>query len=175
MRRVALVLLCMLTLSGCGYSLAGRGSFLPDYIKTIGIPTFVNHTTVFNIETQLTQKVRSEFIGRGRYRIVPDAAGVDAVLNGDITSVAIVPISFSAGQLASRYAIVMSARVELRDTKENKVLWENPSLIFRQEFDAQTGQATLDPAAFFGQDANAMDRITTDFSRTIVSAILEAF
>jgi len=165
----------MLTLSGCGYSLAGRGSFLPDYIKTIGIPTFVNHTTVFNIETQLTQKVRSEFIGRGRYRIVPDAAGVDAVLNGDITSVAIVPISFSAGQLASRYAIVMSARVELRDTKENKVLWENPSLIFRQEFDAQTGQATLDPAAFFGQDANAMDRITTDFSRTIVSAILEAF
>ena len=175
MRRVALVLLCVLTLSGCGYSLAGRGSFLPDYIKTIGIPTFVNHTTVFNIETQLTQKVRSEFIGRGRYRIVPDAAGVDALLNGDITSVAIVPISFSAGQLASRYAIVMSARVELRDTKENKVLWENPSLIFRQEFDAQTGQTTLDPAAFFGQDANAMDRITTDFSRTIVSAILEAF
>ncbi len=165
----------MFTLSGCGYSLAGRGSFLPDYIKTIGIPTFVNHTTVFNIETQLTQKVRSEFIGRGRYRIVPDAAGVDALLNGDITSVAIVPISFSAGQLASRYAIVMSARVELRDTKENKVLWENPSLIFRQEFDAQTGQTTLDPAAFFGQDANAMDRITTDFSRTIVSAILEAF
>ena len=175
MRRLALVLLCMLTLSGCGYSLAGRGSFLPDYIKTIGIPTFVNHTTVFNIETQLTQKVRSEFIGRGRYRIVPDAAGVDALLNGDITSVAIVPISFSAGQLASRYAIVMAARVELRDTKENKVLWENPSLIFRQEFDAQTGQTTLDPAAFFGQDANAMDRITTDFSRTIVSAILEAF
>ena len=175
MRRLALVLLCMLTLSGCGYSLAGRGSFLPDYIKTIGIPTFVNHTTVFNIETQLTQKVRSEFIGRGRYRIVPDAAGVDALLNGDITSVAIVPISFSAGQLASRYAIVMGGRVELRDTKENKVLWENPSLIFRQEFDAQTGQTTLDPAAFFGQDANAMDRITTDFSRTIVSAILEAF
>ena len=175
MRRLVLVLLCMLTLNACGYSLAGRGSFLPDYIKTIGIPTFVNHTTVFNIETQLTQKVRSEFIGRGRYRIVPDAAGVDALLNGDITSVAIVPISFSAGQLASRYAIVMAARVELRDTKENKVLWENPSLIFRQEFDAQTGQTTLDPAAFFGQDANAMDRITTDFSRTIVSAILEAF
>lgn len=175
MRRVVLGLLCVFTLSGCGYALAGRGSFLPDYINTIGIPTFVNHTPVFNIETQLTQKVRSEFIGRGRYRIVPDATGVDALLNGDITSVAIVPISFSAGQLASRYAIVMSARVELRDTKENKVLWENPSLIFRQEFDAQTGQTSLDPAAFFGQDANAMDRITTDFSRTIVSAILEAF
>src|SRR5262249_19812372 len=53
--------------SGCGYSLAGRGSFLPSYVKTIGIPTFVNRTTVFNLETLLTQKVRAEFIGRGKY------------------------------------------------------------------------------------------------------------
>jgi hypothetical protein len=29
-------------LPGCGYSLAGRGSFLPDYIKVIGVPTFAN-------------------------------------------------------------------------------------------------------------------------------------
>jgi hypothetical protein len=33
----------------------------------------------------------------------------------------------------------------------------------------------LDPAAFFGQDRNAFERISTDFARTIVSAILEAF
>jgi hypothetical protein len=44
---------------------AGRGSFLPDYIKTIGVPTFDNRTTLFNLETQVTAKVRSEFIGRG--------------------------------------------------------------------------------------------------------------
>ena len=56
---------------GCGYALAGRGSFLPDYIKTIGVPTFANRTTVFNLETQLTQKVRAEFIGRGKYQILP--------------------------------------------------------------------------------------------------------
>ena len=23
---------------GCGYSLAGRGSFLPEYIRNIGVP-----------------------------------------------------------------------------------------------------------------------------------------
>ena len=53
--------------SGCGYTLAGRGSFLPAYIKTIGIPLFVNSTTVFNVETLVTEKVRREFIGRGKY------------------------------------------------------------------------------------------------------------
>jgi hypothetical protein len=164
------------SVSSCGYSLAGRGSFLPDYIKAIGVPTFTNRTTVFNLETLLTQKVRSEFIGRGKYRIVPDDNGVDALLIGEVTAVAITPTSLNAQQLASRYTITMSARVELRDVHENKVLWENPGLIFRDEYDSQGGTAgAIDPAAFFGQDQSALDRMSTEFARTIVSAILEAF
>jgi hypothetical protein len=159
----------------CGYALAGRGSFLPDYIQTIGIPVFTNRTSLFNLETQMTEKVRAEFIGRGRYRIVPDTQGVDAVLTGDVTGVNIQPLSFTNQQLASRYVITMSARVELRDQRENKVLWENPSLVFREEYDAQAGQSAVDPTAFFGQDQNALDRMTTEFARSIVSALLEAF
>jgi hypothetical protein len=163
-------------MSGCGYSLAGRGSFLPDYIKAIGVPTFTNRTPVFNLETLLTQKVRSEFIGRGKYRIVPEDTGVDALLTGEVTAVTVTPTSFNTQQLASRYTITMSARVELRDLKENKVLWENPGLIFRDEYDAQGGTAgAIDPAAFFGEDQSALDRMSTEFARTIVSAILEAF
>jgi len=160
---------------GCGYALAGRGSFLPAYIRTIGIPTFTNRTTVFNLETTLTQKVRSEFIGRGKYQILPQAGDVDALLTGEVTSVSITAASFNTQQLASRYAITMTARVELRDVRAKSVLWENPSLVFRQEYEATSGQSAIDPAAFFGQDANALDRMSTDFARTIVSAILEAF
>jgi len=160
---------------GCGYSLAGRGSFLPDYIKTIGVPAFGNRTTVFNLETQLTQKVRAEFIGRGKYQVVPESTNVDALLTGEVSAVTITPISFTGQQLASRYVITMSARVELRDTKDNKVLWENPGVVFREEFEAQSGQGVLDPSAYFGQDTNALERMSVDFARTIVSAILDAF
>ena len=159
----------------CGYALAGKGSFLPSYIQTIGVPTFTNRTTVFNLETELTQKVRAEFVGRGKYRILPDATGVDAVLTGEVLSATPSVSSFTAQQLASRYTITVAARVELRDLRENKVLWENPSLIFRQEYEAQTGTSALDPAAFYGQDRSAFDRMSSDFARTIVSAILEAF
>jgi hypothetical protein len=170
----ALAVLCGCISSSCGYALAGRGSFLPAYIKTIGVPTFTNRTSVFNIETQLTQKVRSEFIGRGKYTVLPDATGVDALLTGEISSISIQPSSFTANQLASRYAITMSARIELRDMKTNTVLWENPGLSFRQEYDASSTNV-VDVNAFFGQDANALDRLTSEFARTIVSAILEAF
>jgi hypothetical protein len=167
--------LLALTSASCGYSLAGRGSFLPSYVRTIGIPTFVNRTTVFNLETLLTQKVRAEFIGRGKYQILPQSSGVDAVLTGEVTAVSIVPASFTTQQLASRYAITMTARIELRDLRENKVLWENPSVMFRQEYEATSGRGVTDAVAFFQQDANALERMSTEFARTIVSAILEAF
>jgi Lipopolysaccharide-assembly len=179
--RFAGVLWCccfLLVSAGCGYALAGRGSFLPDYIKTIGVPAFTNRTTVFNLETVVTQKVRSEFIGRGRYKILPETSDVDAVLTGDILSATLTPVSFSSQQLASKYALTVSARIELRDLRENKVLWENPSLIFRQEYEPQTGRVNpqdVSVSAFFGQDVNALDRMSTDFARTIVSSILEAF
>jgi hypothetical protein len=84
-------------------------------------------------------------------------------------------VSFTVNQLASRYALTVAARVELRDIRENKTLWENPGLIFRQEYEAQGGTNALDAAAFLGQDTNALDRMSSDFARTIVSAILEAF
>ena len=161
--------------SGCGYALAGTGSFLPAHIQAIGVPTFANRTTVFNLETLLTQKVRSEFIGRGRYRILPEATGVDAVLNGEVLSAAPAPASFTNQQIASRYVITMVAKVELRDLRDNKVLWENPGLVFRQEYEAQSATETRDPNAFFEQDRDALDRMSSDFARTIVSAILEAF
>lgn len=170
------VLIAAPALVACGYSLAGRGSFLPADIKRIGVPDFANRTTVFNLEQQLTQKVRAEFIGRGRYEIVPDATGVDALLTGEVSGVSIMPESFTAQQLATRYSIAMTARVELKDLRTNMVLWENPGLVFRQVYDAPTaGGAAPDASTFFGQDMNALDRMSTDFARTIVSAILEAF
>ena len=177
--RTLLCVLCTLCVlcatEGCGYALAGRGTFLPSYIHTIGVPTFANRTTVFNLETLLTQKVRAEFIGRGKYQILPQNTGVDALLTGEVTSVNIAPASFTPQQLATRYVLTMSARIELRDLRENKVLWENPSLLFRQEYEATAGRSATDPAAYFQQDVTALDRISTDFARTIVSAILEAF
>jgi Lipopolysaccharide-assembly len=161
--------------AGCGYALTGRGSFLPAYIRTIGVPLFANRTKVPDVEIQITERVRGEFLGRGRYEIRPTGDNADAVLTGEVLSVTVDPSSFTADQIASRYIITMTARVELRDTRANAVLWEDPRLTFRQEYDAQSGTGVLDPSAFFAQDAAALERIANDFARTIVSAILEAF
>ncbi len=161
---------------GCGYALAGRGSFLPDYVKTIGVPTFTNRTNVFNLETSLTQKVRAEFIGRGKYRILPDSTDVDVAAGRRC------PVRLAdAGQLCRQPIWSRGTRSPSRRTsscaslRDNKTLWESSSLIFRQEYQPQTGGNPQDVSAFFGQDANALERMSSDFARTIVSSILEAF
>jgi uncharacterized protein affecting Mg2+/Co2+ transport len=100
---------------------------------------------------------------------------VDALLVGEVTGVSVSPSSFSSNQIASRYTVTMSTRIELRDVRENKVLWENPAVFFRQEYEATSGASVTDPNAFFQNDLNALDRMSTEFARTIVSAILEAF
>jgi hypothetical protein len=162
-----------IALPGCGYSLSGRGSFLPAYIKVIGVPMFTNSTPVFDVEKKITERVVSELIGRGKYTVKPDATGVDGLLTGEITSITLAPAAFTTDRQATRYALTLSARIEFKDMKTSKVLWSNPSMQFREEFDVTTDVA--DPSAFFGQDANALERVATEFARSVVSAILESF
>ena len=66
MRKIVLALALLISLSGCGYSLAGRGSFLPASIKVIGVPLFTNNTNISELERRVTDKVRAEFAGRGK-------------------------------------------------------------------------------------------------------------
>ena len=47
--------------------------------------------------------------------------------------------------------------------------------MFRQEYDATGGRTVARSGGVLRQDANALERISTEFARTIVSAILEAF
>ena len=163
-------------LAGCGYSLAGRGSFLPAYIRTIAVPEFGNATNIFEVERRITERVRTEFISRGRYKIVTDQAqGADAVLTGQITSITLAPAAFTQEQQASRYLLLLVASVEFRDLKAGKVIWQNPGLQFREEYEITTGQNAADVNAFFGQNSNALDRLSVEFARSVVSSILEAF
>lgn len=171
-----LALIVVLALPGCGYSLAGRGSFLPAYIKSVGIPQLVNRTAFYDVEQILTEKIRTEFIGRGKYRITPDPAGVDAVLSGEVISIYVQPIGFTDQQLASRYMFTLQMRVAFTDTRNGQVLWSNDALTFREEYELATrGNTALEAAAFLDQERSAFDRIATDIARTVVTAILEAF
>jgi Lipopolysaccharide-assembly len=175
---LALPLALMLVHAGCGYALAGRGSFLPTYIRIVGIPPIENRSQFQQVEQVLTEKIRTEFIGRGKYTVLPDAPGSDAVLTGEILSIALQPVAFNEQQLASRYQFILTMKMTFTDSRTNMVLWSNDALTFREEYElstSTTSSGTIQGESFFDQERGTVDRLSTDAARSVVTAILEAF
>jgi outer membrane lipopolysaccharide assembly protein LptE/RlpB len=164
-------LLLLIMLTACGYHTAGQAVKLPSDVHTIAIPVFINNTQSYRVEQVLTSAVVREFTSRTNYRIVnspyPDA---DATLHGAVTSAQIYGTTYDPknGRLSSA-AVVVNAKVSLVDRK-GKVLFENPNYSFREEY-----EFSLDPATFFREESPAMDRLSRDFARTLVSNILENY
>ena len=171
---VVLTLVLGFATSGCGYALAGRGSFLPDYIRVVGIPPWENRSSFSQVEQVLTEKVRTELIGRGKYRVIPDAPGSDAVLTGEILAISVQPVGFNEQQLASRYLFTWTMKVAFTDAQTNMVLWSNDALTFRGEYELSSRGTAID-STFVDQERSSVDRIATDVARSVVTSILESF
>jgi hypothetical protein len=92
----------------------------------------------------------------------------------------ITPTSFNSNQQATRYAFSMVVKVEFRDAATNRIIYENPALNFREEYEVAGNVAagttsSPDVNAFLGQNTEAKERMANDFARTVVTSILEAF
>jgi len=160
----------------CGYALSGRGNSLPDSVRVIGVPAFVNQSPYAGVDVAITEAVRSEFASRGSLRVLPQDTDVDAVLSGTVIAVRTEPTAFNEAREATRYAVIVDAGVEFRETRPGgEVLWANPRQQFREEYDVTAELAVGDLSTLFSQDTNALDRLAESVARSIVTAILEAF
>ncbi len=160
----------LLTL-GCGYHTAGRASRLPQGMHTIAIPTFVNQTQTYRIEQVLTEAVVREFNSRTNYQVsnvVNDSA--DASLRGVVVSTSLAPMTYdSRTGRASSVLVTVNLNVTLTDRK-GAVIFANPNYLFREQY-----QISREISSFFEEESPAVERLSRDFARTLVSNILEAY
>ena len=163
---------CLLIfLSACGYHVAGRGERLPPDVKTIAVPIFANSTSKYRIEQRVSAAITREFIERTKFRITPNPIGADAVLKGEIKDVraGVVAFDLSTGR-ATTLQVQVSAQVDLIDEHTKQVLFSNHNYIFREEY-----QISQNPSALFEEQDPALDRLSRDLARTLVTEILENF
>ena len=169
-RRAALLVLLAASI-GCGYHTAGHAVQLPENVKTIAVPAFVNETSTYRIEQMLTSSVVREFTTRTHYHLLnTPGEAADATLRGTVLSTSASPLTYNSttGQAAS-VLVVVSMRVSLTD-RQGRVLYQNPSYLFREQY-----EVSQDLASFFEEDSPAFRRLSQDFARTLVSNILEGF
>jgi outer membrane lipopolysaccharide assembly protein LptE/RlpB len=165
------LLLAPLAVTGCGYHLAGHASTLPAEWTDIAIPAFKNDTTTYRIEQRMTQAVIREFITRTKYRVVQDPSSADAVLHGEVVSIETDPVLFQAttGEVTTML-VTVHVKVDLTDSKTDKVVYKNDDMVFRDEY-----QISTDVKSFFQEEDPAVDRMSHDLASHLVSNVLENF
>jgi outer membrane lipopolysaccharide assembly protein LptE/RlpB len=156
---------------GCGYHTGGHAVTLPTDLHTIAIPAFVNQTQTYKVEQQLTAAVVREMVTRTHYHILnADSDSADATLHGTVLSTSSSPLTYdSQTGRASSVLVVVSMKVSLVD-RQGKVIYENPSYLFREEY-----QVSHELSSFFEEESPALERLSREFARTLVSNILEGF
>jgi len=158
-------------LTGCGYHVGGKADLLPKTVKTIAIPTFGNLTTRYKISDRLGNAVSREFLTRTRYQIVADPNGADAVLSGVVVNYVAFPTVVD--QVTSRAAgvqIQVVLRLTLTDKASGKVLFTRPNMEVRERY-----EISIDQGQYFEESESALERLSRDVARSVVSAVLSGF
>ena len=170
-RSLAFLAILLTALTGCGYHTVGSATHLPPGTKTLAIPVFQTKTTSNRTEVVMTSAVIREFATRTRLRVTPDDRNdPDATLHGTILTQTLAPLTYnSETQQSSSFLITLTASVKLT-ARDGHVLYQNDNYVYRQQY-----QATTDLPTFLDESPAAIDRLSRDFARQLVSDVLESF
>ncbi len=171
---LGLLAVFLTVLSGaCGYHLVGTsGSYLGPELKTLYVSTFSNQTQWSDMGQRLTEAVSREWVRRRRFELVDNKKKADLSLEGRISAVVVSPVQFDDSGRASKYQMTLIASMALYDVRgeKPKLLWQDKSFSRRTSY-------VVDPRAadYFDRQTQAMDVLSEEYARSLVSTILEGF
>jgi len=166
----ALLAVLSLACAGCGYHVSGQGNALPKSIHTIAVTAFGNGSTRAELARMLPQDVTREILSRTRYKIVSDPEAADAVLRGSVVNFAAFGTTVAPSGQATGVEVIVNLQFTLTERATGKVLLQRNSYEIRERY-----QVSVNPQTYFDESGTAMQRVSRDAARSIVSAVLESF
>lgn len=169
--RILSILIAGLLVSGytdCYKPVTNSG--LPKNIKTVAVPAFQFEPRGirYKIESRFTDAVVREIIRRGNgLKVQGSRAGADAVLEGTIRDFAFSGVLLDSEGRARVYEVTVVTAVTIRDTRDNKILYDNQNFVFKDSFEFSS-----DPRSFFNEEDPAVERISRAFAEAAVSAFI---
>lgn len=145
-------------------------SGLPKNIKKIAVPAFQFEARGlrYRVESRFTEAVSREIIRRGNgLKVQGSPTGADAVIEGNIRDFAFSGVLLDSEGRARVYEVTIVSAVTVRDLRENKILYDNQNLIFRDSFEFSD-----DPRSFFNEEDPAVERMARAFAESVVSTIV---
>ena len=146
------------------------GTGLPGYIKAIAVPQFQFEArgSRYRVESRFTEAVTKEIIRRGNgLKVQGSREGADAVIEGTIRNFGFSGVLLDTQGRARVYEVTIVTAVTVRDLHNNKILYDNQNLTFRDSFEFSD-----DPRSFFNEEDPAVQRMAKAFSESIVSTVV---
>jgi hypothetical protein len=145
-------------------------SGLPKSIKTVAVPAFQfeNKGLRYRVESRFTDAVMREIIKRQHgLRVQGSRENADAVVEGMIRNFTFTGVLLDPNGRARIYEVTITAAVTVRDLHQDRVLFDNQNLIFRDSF-----EFSQDPRSFFNEEDPAVERMARTFAESVVSTIV---
>ena len=165
------VLISICTFWSCGYHTGGKGDLVPKNIQTIAVAPFRNLSTRYRLSDAFQQAISREFIARTRFQIVRNRDEADAILDGSINRVVSAPLVFDpATGKATIVVISVTMQLVLTERTTGKVLYVRPSFEIHNNY-----EIALNANQYFDESSLALQRVSADLARQVVSGIMENF
>lgn len=173
--RALSILTLGLAVTGCGYTLVGRASNLPEDVRRVHLEPLKNATTRPQVEQILTSAISTELLTRRRFEVVNTPEEADAILRGTVLSFTVRPVSFDAQGLAQSLEISIAADMKFQRRpgpagEEGEVIWANSRYVFRQDYPLEE-----EGVAYFDRENIAIEETSQDFAQTLLTDLLEGF
>ena len=167
--QLAIFILLLSTVLGCGYKVMGRGGQFPDGITSLAIAQLENKTKEANLGAIFVSALRREFIYRREVEIVSEQKA-DASLQGTITSITVRSLAYDEEARAREYRVTIALDLRLVSQGSNEILWRGDGITGSEEYLAST-----DVIVDEGRKNSAIRKIAVDLAEEIYIKIKERF
>lgn len=165
-----LLALGIAALAGCGYTLVGQGTNVPEEVREVYLSPIENRTQRQRLDQIVTEAIAQELSKRRRFSLVSEREGADADLSGAVVGFGLTPISFDNQGRADEYEISVTAQVVFERLPGGEVLWRADHYQFRETY-----AIDITEAGFLDREEEAIREASDRFAETLVSDLLTGF
>jgi hypothetical protein len=172
---IGIAVLLAMAVSACSYHFSGTGAIVPEGVRALAVPVFINGTKEPYVDVEVTQAVVEEFMTDGRLRVV-SLEDAELALRGRIRVYEVSPQSYNVynGQtFVQQYRVRLVVDAWLEDVRSKKLLWQEAGIesIFISDYAVATGDIR---STRITKDA-AIKKASQDIAWTLRSRVLEGF
>jgi hypothetical protein len=151
---------------------AGQANLVPKTVHTVAIPPFGNATIRYKLSDSLPQALSRELVSRTHYEVINDPTQADAVLRGTVVGYAAFPTLIDQGTgRTSGLVINLRLDVSFVERSTGKVIFARPNFDVHERYEL----SATNNYQYFDESGAALERLSKDVARDLVSSILDNF